>query len=66
MGKNLDPGIYVKTTLQQEMPEKIAEILKREQIQIKLDKSITNRIFDQMPGVMATDGCISSPSGPSC
>jgi hypothetical protein len=66
MSKVMDPGMICETTLYQEMPEQVAEVLQKHNLKIKLDKVVVNKLFDQMPGVMAKDGCISAPSGPSC
>jgi hypothetical protein len=60
------PGVSVKATVQQEMPEQIAEVMKKQNLRIKLDKIAAGRLIDQGISVAAKDGCISSPSGPSC
>jgi hypothetical protein len=66
MGKNIDPGIYYRTTIHQELPKEIEDVMKRNELRICLDKVAASRLMDQQPGVAASDGCISSPSGPSC
>jgi hypothetical protein len=66
VGKVRDPAILVSQTIYQNMPEEVVEVMKKNELKIRLDKVVANRLVDQMPGMVATDGCISAPSGPSC
>jgi hypothetical protein len=61
-----EPVISVKATIHQELPEQVVDVLRKQNLKIKLDKAHANRLIDQRPGMVASDGCISSPSGPSC
>jgi hypothetical protein len=61
-----EPVITVTATIHQNLPEQVVEVLEKNNLRIKLDKIHANRLFDQRPGMVAKDGCISSPSGPSC
>jgi hypothetical protein len=68
MAKGLDPGerMILTATVRQEMPAQILEVMRKQNLRIKLDKVVAARLFDQQPGMVASDGCISAPSGPSC
>ncbi len=65
-GDILEPGVSFTATMHQEMPEEVVAVMKKHDLKIKLDKTNVNRMFDQMPGMIAKDGCISAPSGPGC
>ncbi len=60
------PTVAVKATMHQEMPKEVIEVMKKHDLKIRLDKINANHLFDQMPGMIAKDGCISAPSGPGC
>jgi hypothetical protein len=60
------PSVGIKATLHQELPPQVIEVLEKNQLKIKLDKIHVNKLFDQIPGLVARDGCISAPSGPGC
>jgi len=66
MNKVRDPSIVYGQTIYQEMPKEVVEVLRKHNLKIKLDKVVLSRLFDQMPGMVSTDGCWSSPSGPGC
>jgi len=61
-----EPVIAMKATIHQELPVEVVEVLRKQNLKIKLDKTIANQLIDQRPGMVASDGCISSPSGPGC
>lgn len=60
------PVVAVKATMHQEMPKEVVEVMKKHDLKIRLDQVNANQLFDQMPGMVAKDGCISAPSGPGC
>ena len=62
----VEPVIAVKATVHQELPVEVVEVLRKQNLKIKLDKTVSGRLFDQRSGMVASDGCISSPSGPGC
>jgi len=53
-------------TLDMELPAEVAEVLQKQNLKIKLDKIVAKRLTDQRPGMVSSDGCWSSPSGPRC
>jgi hypothetical protein len=61
-----EPSISGTATLYQEMPPELHEVMHKNNLRIRLDKVLVKRIFDQLPGMIARDGCISAPSGPGC
>jgi hypothetical protein len=61
-----EPVIEMKATIHQEFPPAVVEVLRKQNLKIQLDKAVANRLIDQRPGMLASDGCISSPSGPGC
>ncbi len=61
-----EPVITFTATIHQDLPEQVVEVLRKNNLKIKLDKLHAARLIDQRPGMLAKDGCISSPSGPSC
>lgn len=62
----LEPGVSFTATMHQELPNEVVEVMKKHDLKIKLDKANVSRMFDQVPGMIAKDGCISAPSGPGC
>lgn len=62
----VSPVIAIKATVHQEMPEQVVKTLRENNLKIRLDKLHAGRLVNQLPGMVASDGCISSPSGPSC
>lgn len=60
------PAISVTATIHQELPEQVIEVLRKNNLKLKLDKTILGNLVNQLPGMIARDGCISSPSGPGC
>lgn len=56
----------VTATIHQELPEQVIEVLRKFDIKLKLDKMIATRPVNQLPGVVCSDECISSPSGLGC
>jgi len=60
------PGVSVKATMHQEMPPEVVEVMQKHDLKIRLDKVNASNFFDQIPGMVAKDGCISAPSGPGC
>lgn len=48
------------------LPKPIIEVMDREGLKIELQKIGKNMIIDQGSGMVASDGCISNPGGPSC
>jgi hypothetical protein len=61
-----EPGVAFQATIHQDLPEPVIEVLRKNNLRIKLDKLVAGRLIDQRPGLVASDGCISSPSGPGC
>jgi len=62
----VEPCISFTATLHQELPPQVVEVMQKHDLKIKLDKTNVSRMFDQMHGMVAKDGCISAPSGPGC
>jgi hypothetical protein len=60
------PEVPGHTTIRIELPEAVVEVLQKNKLKIKLDKIVANRLVDQKPGLVSSDGCWSTPSGPSC
>lgn len=62
------PGVVLKATVYQEMPKEVAQLLSKENLTLKLDKITATKLFspDQLQGMVAKDGCWSSPTGPHC
>lgn len=60
------PVIAIKATIHQELPEQVVTVLRDNNLKIRLDKLHAARLVSQIPGMVASDGCISSPSGPGC
>ena len=61
-----EPCVTFKATIHQELPAQVDEVLRKNNLKIKLEKIHAQRLLDQRPGMVASDGCISSPSGPRC
>lgn len=60
------PVVSIRATIHQELPEQVVNVLRENNLKIRLDKLHAARLVNQLPGMIASDGCISSPSGPSC
>jgi hypothetical protein len=61
------PGVAeTSRTMRQELPEDVVKVLRKHDLRIKLDRVVASRMFDQTPGMVSKDGCISAPSGPNC
>ena len=58
--------VEVTATIHQELPAEVIDVLRKNNLRLRLDKVIAQKLFDQRPGLVAKDGCISSPSGPGC
>lgn len=61
-----EPVITMKATIHQELPQPVVEVLRKQNLKIKLDRVALSRVVDQRPGTVASDGCMSAPGGPSC
>ncbi|MBS1868967.1 MAG: hypothetical protein JSS99_04840 [Actinobacteria bacterium] len=62
-----DGELHHATTVHVDLPEPLAEILKRHDLAVKFKSRELSRILlDQSAGMVSTDGCISSPGGPGC
>jgi hypothetical protein len=62
-----DGELHHATTLHVELPDPLDDILRKHDIAVKFNSRELSRILlDQSAGMVSTDGCISSPGGPSC
>ncbi len=62
-----DRQLHRLTTIPVDLPEPIVEAINKHGLKIKITNSILAKILpDQGSEMMSTDGCISSPGGPSC
>lgn len=62
-----DDGEHIETTIETDLPDFVKEKLKQHDLKLKFhDPEIAKILRDQSEGMVSTDGCISSPGGPSC
>ncbi len=52
--------------LQTEAPEADVTRLEPKGLQVEIEKLVTNMLDDQGSRMVASDGCITSPTGPGC
>jgi|SoiMethySBSTD1v2_1073268.scaffolds.fasta_scaffold4456798_1 hypothetical protein len=49
-----------------DLPEATVKMLDKHGLMIEMEKLVQNVLTDQGSGMVASDGCISNPGGPSC
>jgi hypothetical protein len=62
-----DGKLHTETTIEAPLPESVVTALAEHDLKLKFhNPEISAALLDQSAEMIDTDGCISSPGGPSC